>query len=458
MKKLLLLSALAACSLPAATPPDLPFEPPPHWTAGGIAGDPRADWWSSFRDDRLAAAVREAVEKNPGLRAAAARVDAALAQARAAAGSELPSVNGSLSASRRVQNFVGLPIPGGPPVLTSRADAFGASLDIGWELDLWGRLRAVRTAADADADAETLDLAAARHSLAAQTLKAWFAAVEARRQVDIATGRVESDRLFADRVRDRYDRGLRPSVELRFALSTLAASEALAHARAQQRDATIRQLELLLGRYPAAATLLSDDLPALPSQPPAGLPAQILSRRPDLFALERRLHASQARIHEARVSLLPKIPLTGSVGTSSSELKDVLDGDFGVWSIAAGLLAPIFEGGRIRAGVDAAKARSRQLDALYVDAALRAFAEVETALAAEVILTRRQVAIESALEQSRAASVLAERRWAAGLDDLLPVLEARRAASESESQLLSVRRLRLDNRVNLHLALGGAFP
>jgi outer membrane protein TolC len=200
--------------------------------------------------------------------------------------------------------------------------------------------------------------------------------------------------------------------------------------------------------------------PAL--QPPAmsvpeGLPATLVSRRPDLVAAEYRLAATDARLVQARAALYPSLRLTGSGGSTSTELGDLLDGNFSVWSLAGGLLQPIFQGGRLRAGVDLAESGTAQALAAYANVLLNAYGEVESTLTSESILSRRESALAVATDQAVAARRLAEDRYDAGLEDIVTVLDAQRRALSAESQLLLVRRSRLENRVDLYLALGGGF-
>lgn len=451
---------LAACAAaPQVNPPDVDVTLPEGWSAGP-AGTAAADtlWWRAFNDETLSGLVADALARNHNLQASAARVRAAAARARIAGAPLYPDAVGRASGSRRKQNFIGLPIPGsGNGVLTSTSSSFGLSLDVSWELDLWNRLGAGASAALADVQAARADHNGARLSLAGQTAKTWFAAVEAHRQVELSEATVENLRTSSEVVRERYRRGLRHALDLRRALSDLAGAEAVLQQRRLVLDATRRQLELLLGRYPAAALNPGVTLPELPEAIPAGLPADLVARRPDLVAAERRLAASYARYTQARRALYPRISLTGSAGTSTRDLESLLDGDFSVWNLAGNILQPLFQGGRIRGGIQLAASQSEQAVSAYVQSVLSAYAEVETALAAETLLAKRQAALETATEQALAARRLAEDRYAGGLADLNTMLDAQRGAYASESQLIAVRRQRLENRVNLHLALGGGF-
>ncbi|MFH1276899.1 MAG: efflux transporter outer membrane subunit [Candidatus Eisenbacteria bacterium] len=466
MSRILIASAsfslilLAGCgSAPKRATPETNLTVPPVWTAGVPAEEEAVDaWWSGFGSPVLDSLVPAALARNYDLAAALARLDAAAAEARVAGAGLWPSLDLSYAASRSRRNFIGFPSFGGDGgVARTTSNSHGVSLNSGWEIDLWGRVRAGKSAAAAEAEATLADLGGTRLSIAAQTAKAYFAAVEAQQQLRLARVTSKNYRLSADRIRSRFERGIRSSLDLRLALASLAASEALVELRRGQYDRAVRQLEILLGRYPRGDEALPEELPAAGAPVPAGLPDELLGRRPDLVAAERRVAASDARVRGAKRALLPGIRLTASGGRSSEEIKDLLDGDYTVWSIAGNLLQPLFQGGKLRANVDLAEARSRQALAAYASAVLRAFAEVESALASEEFLAAREEALRRATEQAVAARDLADERYRSGLADIVTVLESQRQALAAESEFLNVRRLRLDARVDLHLALGGGF-
>lgn len=514
------LAALALWAAGCATAPP-PMEPPPleapaTWTAAPAAeaellipaSDFGAeDWWTTWEDPQLAALVEEALEHNRDLAAAAARVDAAAAQARIAGAARYPQADAGLSAARQRQNFIGLPIPGGEGrVLSSTSSTVGVSLNLSWEVDLWGRVRSATSAALAEVEATEADLAAARLSVTGQTAKAYLSLRELAAQVDLAAANLESLSASERLIRRRYEAGLRGPLDLRLAMASRAQAEAALAGRRSQLEAARRQLEALVGRYPAgtldaagkrpdsealtafgsrprpafeaeggaepgagaAAGPVTDDdrdarrrllaaLGPVPPPVPAGLPSELVVRRPDLAAAERRLAAAGARIREARASLYPRLALTGSGGRRAAELEDLLDSDFTVWSLAGNLLAPLFQGGRLRAGVDLAEAGYDAELARYAAAALGAFAEVEATLAAQEDLAAQLDALARAAHESRAALRLADERYLSGLADYLVVLESQRQAFTSESQLLEVHRGLLASRVDLYLALGGGF-
>jgi NodT family efflux transporter outer membrane factor (OMF) lipoprotein len=464
MKKkfaLMLIASLTACEgiPPPSSDPQLTFAPPDKWSGAKTKqGEILEQWWRSFDDEKLPALIQEALLHNHDLAAAAARVEIAAIQAKIAGASSWPSLGLGIDSTRQHQNFIGLPIPSaGGDVISKTYSRHGVSLTSSWEIDLWGRLRASRSAAAASAQASIAGLAEARHSLAAQTAKLWFAAVEARLQLELAHATLESYRSSLATVNDRFSRGVRPAAELRLARNSLETGRALVAQREEQAALTIRQFELLLGRYPSGALVTTTDLPKVPGPAPAGLPSELLTRRPDVIAAERRLAEQVARVDEARAALYPTISLTTAAGTATEHVEDMVSADTFVWNVISNLTQPIFQGGRLRANVELAQASTKAAAQAYASAAVIAYAEVESALVAEELLRKQLDALRRASEEASAARQLTQDRYGQGLGDFLPVLEAQRRELSAKSSLLSVRRRQLDVRIDLHLALGGGF-
>ena len=414
-------------------------------------------WWGVFNDVMLDSVIAEALRQNYSLQAAAARMEAAEAQKTIAGAGLFPSLDVGFSGGRRKQNFIGLPFPnasGG--VLTSRTTTFGVSANVGWELDLWGRVRNARSSASANFEASQADFYGAQLSLTAQTIKAWFAAIESAKQLDLINENLDSYKYSENRVYARYERGLRPSLDYRLVRSGVASTESQMYRRLQISEQSRRQIELMLGRYPAAKIELSKKLPLKLAEIPTGIPANLLTRRPDIIAAERRLAASQCNVSAAKAALFPSIRLTSSGGTSTDDLAEILNTDFSVWSIAANVLQPIFQGGKLRANVRLNEAFQKQAFAAYADVVLRAYGEIESVLSNDSYLKRQEAALEIATFEAKASETLAEDRYYKGLTDIITLLESRRQANNAESQLLTIQRLRLENRVDFFVALGGA--
>lgn len=452
--------SLGGCaSAPARQVPDVRFVAPQQWSAAAtVAGLPPRTWWQEFKDAELDAAIAEALINNYDLAAAAARLDQALARARIVGADLYPQAQAGFGAARSKRNFVGFDaISQASEPVSSTTNAFDLSLDVTWELDVWGRIRSATSGALADTQAALMNREAAELSLAARTAKAWFAVIEAREQVALAERTVASYDSTTGNVRARYERGVAPALDLRLSLTELSGAKALVERRRQELDSAVRTLEVLLGRYPDRSLEPTTDLPVPSGSVPAGLPVELLVRRPDLIAAERALAAAGARVSEARAALFPRLALTASGGTASEEVDNLLDGDFSIWSIAGNFAQPILQGGRLRAGVDLAVAEQAEAGALYAQEALDAYAEVETFLAAEGYLTDRERELAAAAEQAHAALALANERYAAGLEDYVTVLASQRNTLNADSEHLAVRRARLEARVDLYLALGGGF-
>lgn len=414
-------------------------------------------WWSDFADPSLGDLIAESRRSNFDLKAAAGRMKAAAAQAKVAGAPLWPQISGSSNGARQQQIFIGLPIPGQTGPLQSTSTSYGVSLDVTWELDLWGRLGAGKAAAVADRQAAAATYNGAELSLEAQTAKAWFALTEAQLQHDLARATLENYDTSVQQIETRYRRGVRTSLDLRLTRVERAHARDRLQLAKQRLAVAARQIEVMLGRYPSGTYEAGPGLPTLTREIPAGLPAELVARRPDLVIAERRLAASVMRVKEAKRARYPRISLTGSTGRTSDKLSDLLDGDFTVWRFVGNLVAPLFQGGRIKAGIDLNKARNEEALAVFASQVLSAYAEVENALEAEGFLAEREAALQEASEEATAARTLAEDRYRSGLRDLITMLSAQRAAHTATSQLLAVRRQRLDARVNLHLALGGDF-
>jgi NodT family efflux transporter outer membrane factor (OMF) lipoprotein len=455
-------AVLAGCA--GTPPPPAAIEPPPDlpsaWTATGegrsAEGTLNSDWWTAFGDVELDACVATALKQNRDLAAAAARVFAANELAILAGAPVLPTVDAQLDAQRSRRVFVGFPFgTGGVP--SNTATILNANLTVRWELDLWNRLRSTEAAALADAQASTADFAAARTSLAGQVCRAYFALVEAREQLRLTEATVTAFAATADDVRERFRRGVRPAIDTYQSTTSLESARADRALRQQRLAAAARQLEVLMGRYPGKLVNGAETLTRTLPEVPAGLPSVLLDRRPDLAAAERRLAASGCRVDAARAALYPRLSLTASGGTNSEELSDLLDDSFRVWSLGANLLQPLFRGGALRAEVRRNEAVQLTSIAEYGAALLRAFAEVENALESSTWLAQQERAVQSAAENSAMARDLARERYQLGLTTFLEVQDSQQRAFVAQSANLAVRRQRIDNRIDLILALGGGY-
>ena len=420
---------------------------PPEWQAAADSGTVQAGWVETFDDAALTALVIEAQSNNRDLAAAAANVDRAWALARQAGAALAPDVSIAAGAARTGS------IDSSQPTTTNLS--LGAQ--VSWEADVWGRLRSGQRSAVASAQAVEADYRSAQESLAAATSKAYFSAIEANIQTEIARETVgileETQRI----VSVKHENGMATAQDVSLARSDLAAArERLTTVEGSFRDA-VRALEALLGRYPGAELEVRETLPVVPSPPPAGLPAALLERRPDIVAAERRVAAAFNATNQARAARLPTIGLTGDVGGASNSLSNLLSSENVAWRAGTNLLAPIFDGGRRREGVRIATAEQEQALAAYGQAAINAFSELETNLDQGVVVQRRIVDLEEAATEAQNAFRIARVRYEEGEEDLLNVLTIQQRVIGARSSLSIAERLLLEQRVNLSLALGGSW-
>ena len=420
---------------------------PMEWNALAESGTVQAGWIESFNDSVLTALVIEAQANNRDLAAAAANVDRAWALARQAGAALTPDVSLSAAGARS-----GIAESSG-----SATTSMNLGVQVSWEADVWGRLRSGQAGAVASAQAAEADFRSAQQSLAAATAKAYFSAIEANIQAGIAQQTVEILEETLRVVNVKYENGMASSQDVSLARSDLAsARERLTALEGSQRDA-VRSLEVLLGRYPGADLEVYDLLPEVPPHPPAGLPSELLERRPDIVAADRRVAAAFNATNQARAAQLPTIGLTGSVGGASESLSNLLDPANLAWSLGINLLAPIYDGGRRREAVEIATADQEQALAAYGQAAINALSELETNLDQGVVIQQRIVDLQEAAAEAENAFRIAQLRYEEGEEELLSVLTIQQRVIGAKSSLSSVERLLLEQRVNLNLALGGSW-
>jgi NodT family efflux transporter outer membrane factor (OMF) lipoprotein len=451
---LISLALLAGCARPTPADADLtagalpPTATPPSRYAAATDVDPGtvADGWlATFNDHLLDRLVAEAMAHNRDLAAASARVDQAAAAARQAGADLSPQVGYAVKGST-----------GEAAGTSGRQNQVGAGLTLSWELDVWGRLSSAQRAGQEQFASKAADFAFARQSLAAQVAKAYFLAIQAVNQeaiaAEFATLQAKTSELVA----------LRASVGRASAYEAALARSAAATAQDQQRQAqsgrerAARSLELLVGRYPAAELQVGSTLPAVPLPPPAGLPTQLLERRPDLIAATRRVAAAFNQVESAKAARLPRLSITAEAGTVAQNFRNLsLDDAF--WNLAGNLMGPIFDGGRLKEQVNIENAKQREALALYGAAALTAFRQVEEALAEDRRLAERTNLVGAADRDQSEALRLAQLRFDAGTIDQVALVTVQGNALNARLADLAVRVTHLTNRVDLHLALGGGY-
>jgi multidrug efflux system outer membrane protein len=407
-----------------------------EWSApAGDTGLVDDGWLKSFNDQQLEEIVDEALRiQNPNMRILASQVDRAEAAARLAGAALKPNVGLASGISENLDS-------GG-----SETSLSGGSVAISWEADVWGRVQAGANAAEENLRATIADFEFARQSLAANVSKSWYLAIELQGQEDLALEVVDIRKELLNVVETREELGVVSVQDVYLARSDLDSAENVVRQTvAGQREAR-RALEVLIGRYPAAQIEIAPELVPVPPPISAGLPSQLLERRPDLIAADRRVAREFFLTEEARLAHLPRFSLTVGAGFG-----DVIS------SLAAGLVAPLYTGGALEAQLDGATASQQAAIAAYGAAALKAFEEVETALTNERLLAEREGFLQSIVNNEYKAYEIERIRYEEGATDILSVLQIQSRWIAGRIALLRIQNQRLAQRINLHLALGGSF-
>jgi outer membrane protein, multidrug efflux system len=413
------------------------------------------EWWTLFQNRTLDELVQSARERNADVRLAAARVSEAEALAREAGAAFWPEVNAGASAARsRVSTRV---IPAPQPGVPIERSQYQLSASTSFELDFWGRFARASEAAQANLLASRFSQDLVALTLAGSIAQSYFAlrSLDAQTEVLDATIRLRQESLNI--ARTRAEAGLASELDVHQAQGAL--SDALVQRREAGRARALveRQLATLAGRLDLK--LVPGDLFALPLPPvpPAGLPASLLERRPDIRAAEQTLVAANAQIGVARAALFPSITLTGALGAQSAELGSLLSSGAGIWSVGAGLAAPIFDAGRREARVEQAEARREQALAGYQRSIESAFREVSDALVSVAETAAAEEELKLRLQAARSALELSTLRYESGYSPYLEVLDAQRTANEAELAFVRNRQARLGFSVDLMRALGGGW-
>lgn len=399
------------------------------------SGEVKDGWIADFNDPLLNDLVREAMKNNPDLQAAAARVDRAWALAAQAGAALKPTVG------------LGAQLSG----VTDKAarPTQGVGTGLSWELDVWGKLRLGAQAAEESAKSMEANYEFARQSLAASTATAWFMACETDIQLRYLKTVVDLLEQMSAIVETKQEVGQVSMLDVHQIKAQLAsAKEAVTKTEIAKKQAA-RSLETIVGRYPSAEIKAATTLDALPGPIPTGMPSSILERRPDIIAAEDVVASAFYAEKGAELLHLPSFTINAGAGLTT--LGDAIAG------LTGGAFAPLYTGGAIEAQIAQATAEQKEAIAQYGSAALQAFKEVENALTNEELLAARKTYLTEAASENKEAFKLSRIQYAVGKTDLFKTLSLQSKWVGAEIALLDVQREQLDNRVGLHLALGGSF-
>lgn len=409
-------------------------------------GDDSIKWLKTFNDPMMLKLIAEGKANNLDLRVVAGNMDKAWLLAKQSGAALKPTVDLTLDGGQS-GNVKG----------SGSNSNVNVGLQATWEADVWGRIRAGVDAATASAQAAQADYLFAQHSLSANIAKTYLKVIEAKLQANLTRKNLAALEKSMRITQVKHDNGVSSGQDVALNRAGLASAKAqLIEIEGSERDA-LRGLEVLLGRYPDASAEMPDTLPDLPLQPPAGIPSELLERRPDIVSAERKIASAFNATTQAKAARLPKFSLTASVTGASRSLSDVLNPANAVWQLGANLIAPLFDGGKRKIDVEIATVEQKQAIANYAQTALTAFSEIETNLDQGGVLANRETALSEAFTQSDKAYSIAKLRYKEGEIELLDTLQIQQQAISAESELLSIKRAQLEQRINFYLALGGSW-
>src|SRR5256884_1745807 len=451
---------LGGCMVgPDYVKPSVPMTPTYKEADGWKVAQPsdsllRGRWWEIFEDPELHA-LEERIPANQNLKIAEARLSAARAMVRLNRAALFPTISTSVGASS-VRESANQPFLSPTAKLGSSGD-FLLSLDMSYEIDLWGRIRRTVAAAREEAQATQADLETARLSLQAELAMDYFELRAADAQKQLLDETVKAFEAALRLTTNRFRGGAAPKSDVAQAQTQLDTT------RAQATDVTVQRAQLehaiatLIGKPPAALSLLPRPLDTRPPGIPAGLPSQLLERRPDIAAAERRVAEANEPIGIATAAYYPTLMLNASVGFEGTSFGNALNASSLLWAVGASITQTIFDGGRRRATSDATRAAYDATVAAYRQTTLTAFQQVEDNLAALRILEQEAQEQRRAVESAEQSLQLFTNRYRGGIDNYLQVITAQTVTLTNQRNEIDILRRRMDASVLLVKALGGGW-
>jgi len=409
------------------------------------------NWWELFGDEQLNALVRIALEQNKDMAIAISRIEEARAALGFVRSDQYPQFEVSAGANR------GNAIPG-TSVITPINNNFVLAGNLSFELDLWGKLRRSTEAAQAELLA-TVDAGnSVLITLISDVASAYLLLLDLDTRVAIAKRTLETRIESLGIIQARFDRGTVALIDVNQAQIEKFDAEAQLVAL-QREDVQVENLlNVLLGQHPGAIERQQRDIYSLePLKVPAGLPSELLERRPDIRVAEQTLAAQTARIGVAEAIRFPSLSLTGSLGLASDDLSGFFSSDNKTWGLSAGLIAPVFNAGRNKRRVEVEVARTEQALLNYEQTVLQAMREVEDSLIGVHTYEREVVARENQQKAAASATMLSRARYNGGVTSYLEVLESERSLFRAELLASSTHREQLVSYVTLYKALGGGW-
>jgi len=420
--------------------------PPTNWQQQSSALKVEDNWLAQFKNDQLQALVEAALNTNQALKIQAYQVQI-IEKNLTISGSNLwPELDLSVQ-SRRNKNI-------SPTTYSSDNEI---SLDVSYEVDIWGKLSAAERETQYNYLAQKSEFEQAKQQLVVDVVTSWLGVIEANKLLDLYRKQAKNSRENLMIIEAGYEAGLNEALdvylirnELNTALSQVASQEV-------EKVQQVRILERLIGEYPTGILNVDAELPVIENNIPLGLPSELIARKPELKSSWYKLLAKDAGLAYAHKQRFPSISLSGSLSDSANDIGDLLSGSSLAWSLIGNISAPIFNAGRLKANEEIVRLELKQSEQTYLDDLYNAFSDVENALSIESSLRERYETTLAAQENAMIAATLSFEQYQSGLVTYTTVLEAQARSFDAQANLINIQNQLIVNRINLHLSLGGDF-
>ncbi|WP_289028774.1 efflux transporter outer membrane subunit [uncultured Paraglaciecola sp.] len=447
---ILIALSIAGCATNSELDKKLQFpEVPENWQITQSSIEVKDNWLAQFAQNELIDLVNEALTQNYALRQEAYGAEILKQRLLQSEADFWPTLDLDFSSGRSRSSST---------EVTSNSHSIG--LESGYEIDIWGKLSAAQQQANLNYLASVAQYQQSRQTLVASVVSGWFDLITAKQLLDLAEQRVENSKQNLDIIESGYRQGLNSALDVYLSRNEL--NSEISNLADQQTSLlqTSRTLERLLGRYPSgkvAATVADTSLPLLDTQIPTGLPADVITRKPELKASWYQVLAEDAGLAYAHKQRFPSFNLSASISDSTDELSDLLSGSSFAWSLIGSIAAPIFRAGDLKANEEAARLTLKQQEQAYLDTLFEAFSDVENAITTEKGLKQSYLATVNASKNAKEAETLSFEQYQKGLVTYTTVLEAQGRSFDAQNALIQIKNQLLANRVDLHIALGGDF-
>jgi NodT family efflux transporter outer membrane factor (OMF) lipoprotein len=422
---------------------------PAQWAGEHITTNVIENWFEQLQNEQVHQLVELALKQNFQLKQQAFAIDIKKQQLIIAGSALWPSLDASMSGSRR------------KVVADDQTTSYGsgASLDLTlqYELDLWGKLSDAERQANLELMAQQASFEQAKQELVANVIKAWFSVIEANQLLELYQQRTQNTQQNLLIIEAGYQQGLSSALDVYLTRNEVNNELSRTSQQRANKVLAIRQLEQLIGQYPEGKLYVEAELPLLDSEIPLGLPTDLVSRKPELLASWYQLLSTDSALAYAHKQRFPSVSITASLNNDQQDISDLLSSSNLGWSLLGNIAMPIFNAGRLKANEEQSRLLLKQTEQGYISTLYDAFADVENAVTQEASLKERYQMMVTAKENAIAAQTLSFEQYQSGLVDYTTVLDAQTRSYDAQSTVIEIKNQLIINRVNLHIALGGNF-